>query len=50
MAYPIAYSAKSAASEEILKTSRATHATRVNVTQETRGAKAGAHDQRDGED
>ena len=34
MARPIAYSAKSVVSEEVLKTSRAAHAARVNVSQE----------------
>jgi len=50
VAHPIACSAKGAASEEILKTSRAAHATRVNVFQETLGTKAMSHGQRDSED
>ena len=50
MAHPIAYSAKGATSKEVLKTSRAAHAARVNVSQETRRAKVVVHDQRDGED
>ena len=49
VARPIAYSAKGAISEEVLKTSRAVHTARANVSQETRRAKASAHDQSDGE-
>jgi len=45
-----AHNAKGATSKEVLKTSRATHSTRVNVSQEIRRAKALAHDQIDGED
>jgi len=45
-----AYSASGATSEEVLQTSHATHATRVNISQETRWANTSAHDQSDGED
>jgi len=44
------HNAKGATSEEVLKTSRAAHVARVNVSQETRRAKALAHDQSDGEE
>jgi len=50
VAHTIAHSANGATSEEDLKTSRAAHAGRVNVSQESRKAKASAHDQSDGED
>ena len=50
MARTIACSVSSATLEEVLKTSRAAHAAGVNVSQETRRAKALAHDQSDGED
>ena len=42
-----AHNAKGVTSEEVLKTSRAAHVARVNVSQETFRAKAVAHDQRD---
>jgi len=50
VARPIAYSAKSVVSEEVLKTSRAAHAARVNVSQEMHRVKMVAQDQRDSED
>jgi len=46
---PIAYSAKGAACYEVLKTSRAAHAARVNVSGDPQG-KSGGVDQRDGKD
>ena len=45
-----AHSASGATLEEVLKTSRAAHAARVNASQETRKAKVSARDQSDGED
>jgi len=50
VARTIAHSTKGVTSEEVLKTSRAAHAARVNVSQETCRAKASAHNQRDCED
>ena len=45
-----AHNASGVTSEEVLKISRAAHATRANVTQGTRRANASAHDQSGGED
>jgi len=49
VAHTTAHNAKGATSEEVLKISRTAHAACVNVSQETRRAKASAHDQNDGE-
>jgi len=38
------HSANGVTSEEVLKTSRAAHAVRINISQETRKAKGSAHD------
>jgi len=45
-----AHNASCAASNEVLKTSCATHTARINVSQETRGANASVHDHNDDED
>ena len=50
MARTTAHSASGVTSNEVLKTSCATHASRVNVSQETPGANASVHDHNDGED
>ena len=44
-----AHGASGTTSEEVLKISRAVHAVRINISQETRKLKASAHHQRDGE-
>jgi len=44
-----ARNARGATSQEVLKTSRAAHAARINISQETGKAKVVVHDQRDNE-
>jgi len=50
VACTFAHSASGATSNEVLKTSRAAHAVRINVSQETRKVNVSVHDQSDGED
>ena len=50
VAYTSAYSTSGATSNEVMKISCATHAARVNVSQETRRANVSVHDHNDGED
>jgi len=50
VARTFAYSSSDATSNKVLKTSRATYAAHVNISQETRRANASVHDHKDGED
>ena len=45
-----AHSVNGATSNDVLKTSRATHAARINVSQKTNGANTSVHDHNNGED
>ena len=49
VAHTSAYSTSGATTKEVLKTSRATYATRVNDPQETRRANASVHDHNNGD-